>query len=80
MNFLLKINTILILLLIVAGCSNKVHTKIETVEVKVPVVYKIDRPNRPRYMPDDTIPSYVNKLITYTEILEVLIDEHNSKE
>ena len=65
--------------LMLVGCAKpRIITKTEVVEVKVPVVYKLERPNRPRYKSTDTVPVYVNKLVKYTEKLEVIIDNHNS--
>lgn len=77
-----KISTVLLALALV-GCATttpRTITKTEIVEVKVPVVYKLERPERPRFTNEDTVPTYLNKLVRYTEKLEVIIDEHNSKQ
>ena len=74
--------SIVLLVLLMVGCATKPRTitKTEIVEVKVPVVYKLERPERPRFLQNDTVPSYLNKLVRYTEKLEVIIDEHNNKQ
>ena len=74
--------SILLLGLTLVGCASKprIVTKTEIVEVKVPVVYRLERPERPRFTNTDTVPTYLNKLVKYTEKLEVIIDEHNSKQ
>lgn len=81
MSSLVKISSIILLGLTLVGCAKpQVITKTEIVEVKVPVVYALERPERPRYLAKDTVPTYLNKLVKYTEKLEVIIDEHNSKQ
>ena len=81
MSSLVKISSTILLGLILVGCAKpQVITKTEIVEVKVPVVYALERPERPRYLAKDTVPTYLNKLVKYTEKLEVIIDEHNSKQ
>lgn len=74
--------SVILLALLMVGCATKPRTitTTEIVEVKVPVVYKLERPERPRFLQDDTVPSYLNKLVRYTEKLEVIIDEHNNKQ
>ena len=73
----LKVSSIL-LLIVLCGCSKPTaQHHIEYVEVKVPVVYHINRPSRPQYTPKDTAPSYLTKLLQYTKTLEIIIDEHN---
>lgn len=76
----LKSSGLLLAMMLLVGCSAKpkIVTKVEYVEVKVPVVYKLERPERPRYLKTDTIPVYLNKLVRYTDKLEVIIDEHNA--
>ena len=75
---LVKISSLAILAAMLVGCAKpKVITKTEIVEVKVPVVYKLERPDRPKFLRSDTVPTYLNKLVKYTEKLEVIIDEHN---
>ena len=77
----LKRISIVLLVGILAGCAKpRVITKIELVEVPVPVVFKLERPERPVFLDTDTLPTYLNKLVIYTEKLEVIIDEHNSKQ
>lgn len=78
---LVRISSITLLGLALVGCAKpRVITKTEIVEVKVPVVYALERPERPRYLATDTVPTYLNKLVKYAEKLEVIIDEHNSKQ
>lgn len=75
--------SVLLLGLALMGCTAskpRVITQTEIVEVKVPVVYRLERPDRPRFTSEDTVPTYLNKLVRYTEKLEVIIDEHNSKQ
>lgn len=81
MTFRLRGSCLVLIALLLTGCATKpkIVTKVEYVEVKVPVVYHIDRPSRPRYLKTDTIPVYLNKLVRYTHKLEVIIDEHNAK-
>lgn len=65
------------------GCAStkpEVTYRTEYQEVKVPVVYKIDRPKRPMYTSNDTAPSYLLKLKQYVITLETIIDEHNKKD
>lgn len=80
MSSLVKGSLIGLIALLLSACASKpkIVTKVEYVEVKVPVIYKIDRPDRPRYLKTDTIPVYLNKLVRYTHKLEVIIDEHNT--
>lgn len=74
----LRVISVALLAMLLLGCSKpKVITKIECVEVKVPIVYKLDRPNRPQYSSKDSIHSYLLKILEYTKNLEVIIDEHN---
>ena len=62
------------------GCSARQQTPdIKIVEVKVPVVYQIDSPNRPVFTLNDTSATYLAKVLSYTEKLEVIINEHNAK-
>lgn len=71
-------NSIFLLCFALIGCTKpQVQHHIEYVEVKVPVVYKLDKPVRPKYTSKDTAPTYLLKLIEYTKTLEVIIDEHN---
>lgn len=78
---LVRISILSLLLVLMIGCSTKPATlyKTEYKEVKVPVIVKIDRPERPKYLSTDTNPSYLLKVLTYTKKLEILIDEHNKK-
>ena len=63
------------------GCAKPQTVYItEYQEVEVPVVYKLQRPKRPVYLPTDTAPVYLLKVLEYTEALEVIIDEHNKKD
>lgn len=66
------------------GCGFKDYPetvyRTEYQEVKTPVVYKQQRPKRPVYLPTDTAPVYLLKILEYTKSLEVVIDEHNKKD
>ena len=71
-------NSIFLLCFALIGCTKpQVQHHIEYVEVKVPVVYRLDKPDRPQYTSKDTAPSYLVKLLQYTKTLEIVIDEHN---
>lgn len=73
------ISICLLSILCLSGCaSNK--PEIIYKEVKVPVVYRIDRPKRPLYTSSDNAPSYMLKLRQYIITLETIIDEHNKKD
>ena len=75
------ISVSLLLCILLMGCAKPQTIYItEYQEVKVPVVYKLQRPKRPVYLPTDTTPVYLLKLIEYTRSLEVIIDEHNKKD
>jgi len=65
-------------LLLVLGCTNpEVVYRTEYIKVEIPVVFKLERPDRPKFDINKSIPEYISDLITYTEILEVIIDNHN---
>ena len=71
----------LLLCILLMGCAKpQTVYRTEYQEVKVPVVYKIDRPKRPMYTSNDTAPSYLLKLKQYVITLETIIDEHNKKD
>ena len=78
---LVRTSILSLLIIFMVGCSTKptILYKTEYKEVKVPVIVKIDRPERPKYLSTDTNPSYLLKVLTYTKKLEILIDEHNKK-
>ena len=78
---LVRTSILSLLIVLMVGCSAKptILYKTEYKEVKVPVIVKIDRPERPKYLSTDTNPSYLLKVLTYTKKLEILIDEHNKK-
>lgn len=68
-----------ILSLSLLGCANntpQIIYKTEYQRVEVPVLYKLERPERPIYTSSDSSPSYLLKLLKYTSTLEVIIDEH----
>lgn len=69
-----RVITILLMVLLM-GCSARVVEK--TVQVKVPVVVPINKPERPVYSKNDTTITYMIKVLEYTKILETLIKEHN---
>ena len=71
---------LLIILFMLSGCyAQNPIIKYEYVTVEVPVVYEIDRPNRPHINSNDSIPGYLSKILTYTKTLEVIIDEAKLK-
>lgn len=78
---LVRTSILSLLIVLMVGCSAKstILYKTEYKEVKIPVIVKIDRPERPKYLSTDTNPSYLLKVLTYTKKLEILIDEHNKK-
>ena len=78
---LVRISVLGLLTTLIVSCSAKptILYKTEYKEVKVPVIVKIDRPERPKYLSTDTNPSYLLKVVTYTKKLEVLIDKNNKK-
>lgn len=78
MNFQIKLISIIFLYLLFTGCAKpEIIYKTEYKEVKVPVIYKIERPNRPTFESTDTIPIYLLKVLKYTQSLELIIDEYN---
>ena len=81
----LRSSILLISLIVLSGCASakpeKVYVpKSEIVKVPTYVVYKLERPSRPEFTAEDTLPTYLVKLTTYAEKLEVIIDEHNQKQ
>ena len=76
---LIRISVLGLLIALIVGCSTKptVIYKTEYKEVKVPVVYKIERPDRPIFKSTDTTHIYLLKVLEYTQTLELIIDEHN---
>ena len=78
---LVRTSILSLLIVLMVSCSTKptILYKTEYKEIKVPVIVKIDRPERPKYLSTDTNPSYLLKVLTYTKKLEILIDEHNKK-
>ena len=77
MNFLIKLTSILLCTLLIGCTKPEIIYKTEYKEVKVPVVYKIERPSRPIFKSTDTTPIYLLKVLEYTQTLELIIDEHN---
>lgn len=65
----------IILVLTMTGCSTKYVDR--PVEVKIPVIMVINKPNRPIFAKNDTTTTYMIKVLEYTRILETLINEHN---
>lgn len=68
--------------ILLLGCSTKQPDVIYSTkyqEVKVPVVYNLQRPNRPVYQTTDAVPVYLLKILEYTSALEVIIDEYSEK-
>lgn len=80
----MKIISILIVCMLSFGCSIQRTPEVyktEYFEVLTPVVHTIDRPDRPVYTDSDSVHTYLLKVLEYTEILEILIDEqYNKKE
>ena len=81
MASLIRLTSVVVLGLMLLGCSVKPRTITETeiVKVNVPVVYNLERPERPKFTTEDTSPSYLLKLLEYVETLEIIIDEHKAK-
>ena len=81
MASLVRLTSVVVLGLMLLGCSARPRTITETeiVKVNVPVVYNLERPERPKFTTEDTSPSYLLKLLEYVETLEVIIDEHKAK-
>ena len=81
MASLIRLTSVAVLGLMLLGCSAKprVITETEIVKVSIPVVYNLERPERPKFTTEDTSPSYLLKLLEYVETLEVIIDEHKAK-
>ena len=81
MASLIRLTSGAILGLMLLGCSAKPRaiTETEIVKVNIPVVYNLERPERPKFTTEDTSPSYLLKLLEYVETLEVIIDEHKAK-
>ncbi len=81
MASLIRLTSGAILGLMLLGCSAKprVITETEIVKVNIPVVYNLERPERPKFTTEDTSPSYLLKVLEYVESLEIIIDEHKVK-
>lgn len=75
-----RISILILTVLLFSGCGNKqVHIcepiiKTEIVEVLKPVVYTLNRPNRPVYDPSKPLPIYQEEMNAYTTELEGIID------
>ena len=71
---------VVILLSLLAGCATKEPIiRTEYIRVEVPVVYKLERPSRPEFTSKKSTPGYTSEVLNYSEMLEVIIDEHNTK-
>ena len=81
MASLIRLTNVAVLGLMLLGCSAKprVITETEIVKVSIPVVYNLERPERPKFTTEDTSPSYLLKILEYVESLEIIIDEHKAK-
>ena len=81
MASLIRLTSGAILGLMLLGCSAKPRaiTETEIVKVNIPVVYNLERPERPKFTTEDTSPSYLLKILEYVESLEIIIDEHKAK-
>lgn len=64
-----------IVMVLMMGCTTKYVEK--PIQVKVPVIVAINKPERPVYSKNDTTITYMIKVLEYTKILETLITEHN---
>ena len=78
------LNILILLSILTTGCSfrqvkENPIVKTEYVEVFIPVVYKLERPKRPIKGKNQSVPSYLMEITSHTNLLEVIIDEHNSK-
>lgn len=79
----MKLISICFISCLMIGCSNvqpQVIYKTEYQEVKVPVMYDLTRPKRPKFTASDTAPAYLLKMRVYARTLEIIIDEHNKKD
>ena len=81
MASLIRLTSGAILGLMLLGCSAKPRgiTETEIMKVNIPVVYNLERPERPKFTTEDTSPSYLLKILEYVESLEIIIDEHKVK-
>ena len=81
MASLIRLTSVAVLSLMLLGCSAKPRaiTETEIVKVNIPVVYNLERPERPKFTTEDTSPSYLLKILEYVESLEIIIDEHKAK-
>ena len=83
MASLIRLTSVAVLGLMLLGCSAKprviTETETEIVKVNIPVVYNLERPERPKFTTEDTSPSYLLKILEYVESLEIIIDEHKAK-
>ena len=79
MASLIRLTSVAVLGLMLLGCSAKPRVITETVKVNIPVVYNLERPERPKFTTEDTSPSYLLKILEYVESLEIIIDEHKTK-
>lgn len=82
-SVIIKLVSAIAVVLLLVSCTSKpkptidIVYKTKYVEVPVIVSYPIIKPNRPKQLKNDTMPSYLLKVLTYTKTLEILIDEHN---
>lgn len=77
-----NVNIVLLViwLFMITGCATKEPIiRTEYVYVDVPVVYTLERPSRPEFTSKKSTPGYLSEVLSYTEMLEVIIDEHNNK-
>lgn len=78
----MKVISLFLMCILLLGCGTRQAPtvyKTEYFEVLVPVVNPITRPNRPVFTDKDTIHTYLIEVLEYTTILEILIDEQNTK-
>ena len=75
-----KLFILILVLFLITGCTStnsEIIYKTEYIIVEVPVMYKLERPDRPKLENYYSIPDYLAGILTYTEILEVIIDNIN---
>ena len=77
----MRLISLIILILILSGCATpreNVIIKTEYKTVEVPVMYNLERPDRPKKQTDMSLPEYLLEVLTYTETLEYIIDGVNN--
>ena len=73
----MRLISIIALILVVSGCATpreNVIIKTEYKTIEVPVMYHLERPDRPKRTSGMSIPEYLISVLKYTEKLEYIID------